>query len=238
MKLKSITIIVFLILATLIFAEIPYSTHWVKAQYPENLRMVIGDMRNAEMLAEKLREEETPEALFELGRLYYSRGLYRQALAFFQRTGFGGDTRFLLIGFCHKILNEPDSAKVFLAQITEPRLRAWSSAGLAKISSSVPSAISDYPYLINFFAEAGIPSDTLRTGGYTLQFGAFSDSIRAVLLSQKLRDIGLSPYIQSTAVNEKILFRVRAEHFATKEDAEEAGAALGDQFIYMIVPED
>jgi len=198
----------------------------------------MSDMRSAEMLAEKLREDETPEALFELGRLYFSRGLYRQALAFFQRTEFGDDEKILCIGLCQMILGENDSANFAFAQISNPRLRAWSSTGLAKIAENMPSAINDYPYLINFFADFSKPTDTKRTGGYTLQFGAFADSTRANLLIEKLKDIGLSPYIQEKTTEDRIFYRVRAEHFATKSEAEEAGTALGDQFIYMVVPEE
>ena len=74
------------------------------------------------------------------------------------------------------------------------------------------------------------------TGGYTLQFGAFADSVKAYKLIQKLTDIGLEPYISETEVNGAQLLRVRAENFNSRDEAEEAGSALGDQFIYMVVP--
>ncbi len=222
---------------SLLFAEPQYSAYWDKLDYSSDLCTYLGNMHNAEQIAEKFRQNETPQTLFELGRLYFSRGLYRQALAFLQRTDFGGDTRLLLIGFCNIILDEPDSAKIYLAQITQPRLRAWSSAGLAKISKSIPKSVNDYPYIANFFTTIPRAADSSHTGGYTLQFGAFSDSLRANIMMKKLMDIGLSAYIQKTTIGDKILYRVRAEHFATKEDAENAGSALGDQFIYMVVPE-
>ena len=227
---------VFLV-ASLLCAEPQYSLYWDKLSYSSQLSTYLGDMRNAEQIAEKLRQSETPQTLFELGRLYYSRGLYHQALAFFQRTDFGGDSRLLLMGFCNIILGEPDSAKVYIVQITRPRLRAWSAAGLAKISGSIPSSVNDYPYIANYFTDIKKTADSSHTGGYTLQFGAFADSLRANTMMLKLEDIGLSPYIQKTKIGEKLLYRVRAEHFANKKDAENAGAALGDQFIYMVVPE-
>ncbi|RKZ35161.1 hypothetical protein DRQ33_00295 [bacterium] len=218
------------------FGEPQYSAYWARNDYPNDLITVMGDMRGAEQIAEKLRQSESPEALFELGRLYYSRGLYRQALAFFQRTDFGEDVRLLLMSFCYIILDQKDSAKVYLSQINQNRLRAWSSAGLARMEQNIPSAVADYPYLANFFAEVKPNADSTFTGGFTIQFGAFSDSSRAFIMMNKLKDIGLEPYIQKTVVNEQVLYRVRAERFRTKQEAEEAASALGDQFIYMIVP--
>ncbi len=236
MRFLSITILLAISLGA--WGEPKYSQFWIKKGYPRELAVVMGETRNAEEVAEKLRASETDEGLFELGRLYFARGLYRQALAFFQRTTFGGDARNLMIGLCHLILNQPDSARDYLSAVQDSRFRPWASAVLAKINSTTPTAAADYPYLGNFF-----PATAQKTGqgerisgGYTLQFGAFADSLRAEKLAARLRDVGLHPYLQKVKIGGKVLYRVRAEHFATKEEAEQAGAALGDAFIYMVVP--
>lgn len=217
-------------------SEPPYSDWWRTANYPNDIISSLSVAGSAEKIAETLQANKSPAATFELGRLYYARGLYRQALAFFQKTTFGGDMRLLYIGLCNIVLGEPDSARVFLAKISTPNLRAWSSAGLARISQTIPASANDYPYITNFFV---VKSDsTTQQKGFTLQFGAFADSSRAENLAKVLKDIGLSPYLLKVQIGDKTLFRVRAEHFSTKAEAEQAGAALGDQFIYMVVPEE
>ncbi len=216
------------------FAGDGYLQFWRAFGYDDELAQAMAEATDCERLAELLRKRGTDEALFELGRLYYSRGLYRQALAFFQRTEFGGDVRSLYIGLCALVLGEVDTARAYLARISDAHTRAWSSAGLARIDGTFPAAAGDFPYLANFFSAK--PGST-QAGGYTLQFGAFVDSSRAEALAQKLRDVGLHPYIVRARVGGRIFFRVRAEHFATRKEAEDAAAALGEQFIYMIVPE-
>ena len=223
------------LLAVVAFCQQSPDNFWKQAGYSDSLAVTLANTRSGEMLAEKLQSDRSPQAIFELGRLYYARGLYRQALAFFNSTDFGGDTRLLHIGFCHIVLGENDSASTILSRISDARLRAWSAAGLARISNTVPTSANDYPYLSNFFMTE--TPDTVQKKGFTLQFGAFADSLRATGLVEILRDIGLSPYMTKAESGGKMLFRVRAEHFATREEAEEAGAALGDQFIYMVVPE-
>ena len=230
-----------LLCLTIAVAEPKYSLFWTRRGYPGDLANAMGEMRNAEQIAEKLRNSEHPAALFELGRLYFARGLYRQAMAFFHRTEFGGDARKLMLGLCYLILEQPDSAQFYFSQIQETRYRAWASAGLAKVNGTVPTSSLDYPYLANFFASASkkrFSSAGEQKPGYTLQFGAFSDSTRAQKLANKLREVGLNPYIQKVTIGGKTLYRVRAEHFTTRQEAEQAAAALGDEFIYMIVPEE
>ena len=237
MRFLSITILLAISLG--VWGEPKYSQFWIKKGYPRELAVVMGETRNAEEVAEKLRASETDEGLFELGRLYFARGLYRQALAFFQRTNFGGDARIYFLGLCHFILGNPDSAKAYFSQVQDERFRPWASAGLGKIDSATPSVVGDYPYLGRFFPQKGGETATKKqSGGYTLQFGAFADSTRAEKLAAKLRDVGLHPYLQKVTIGGRTLYRVRAEHFATKSEAEQAGAALGDEFIYMVVPEE
>ena len=234
--MKSIIIISFTVCA-LGFCETAYESYWTTDKYPDSLAIIMAGTHSGEQLAQEIQRAKSPEATFELGRLYYARGLYHQALAFFQQTDFGGDLRSYHIGLCYLVLDEKDSAQVWLSKTSDPRLRAWSSAALAKISKNSPAVLNDYPYLAGFFETQPAATPAVQKG-FTLQFGAFADSARAEQMVQMLKDIGLSPYIVKIVVNDKTLFRVRAERFASKEEAQQAGSALGDQFIFMIVPEE
>jgi len=232
-----IIITVQLILYSLTFSEPSYSSYWLANGYSTETAALMGKTQSGEILTQQLQKSDSPETIFEMGRLYYARGLYRQALSFFRKTDFGGDLRLLYIGLCNIVLNEPDSAKTALVKITDARIRAWSSAGLARISNTTPTAANDFPYLTNFFLTGSEETEQSKKG-YTLQFGAFADSTRAQKMVEILKDIGLTPYTTRIDVGERILFRVRAESFPTKEEAQQAGAALGDQFIFMVVPEE
>ena len=231
---KIIVIMVVFVGFCISFGE--YSAYWSELHYPDELVDFLSSVSNGEVFTENLRTYDSPEAIFEMGRLYYARGLYRQALAFFNRTDCCGDLRLLYIGLCNIVLDNPDSAKIVLSKINEPSLRPWSSAAIAYITGNTPSVVDDYPYLRNFFIKESVSSANRK--GFTLQFGAFADSSRAENLAQTLKDIGLSPYIVKVEIGGRTLFRVRAEHFDTKEKAQEAGSALGDQFIFMVVPEE
>lgn len=225
----------FVISSVFSWVEKPYADYWKSAGYSIDEIKVLSEQRNCDKVADVLRSSSTPQAKFEMGKLYYARGLYRQALGFFKNTNFGGDLRKLYIGLCYLVLDENDSAKSIISAISDTTLRPWSSAILGKISGTKPVVIGRYRYLAGFWNEE--TGEKQKQGKFTIQFGAFSKKELAEALSEKLKSIGLEPYITEVKIGDRILFRVRHGHFNSKEEAEEVGEAIGDQFIFQVVPE-
>lgn len=77
-------------------------------------------------------------------------------------------------------------------------------------------------------------------GGYTLQFGAFSDQDRAMALADKLKGMGFKvDLVQGAASNGRVLTKVRSGHFASPQEARQArtkAAALTAMEVVVVPP--
>lgn len=233
--MKTLWLIFSVIALAFAWVEKSYLDYWKSAGYSAEETKALSEQRNCDKVADALRSSSTPQATFELGKLYYARGLYRQALGFFKNTDFGGDLRKLYIGLCYLVLGENDSAKSIVSTIADSTLRPWSSAILGKISGTKPVVVGKYRYLSGFWGEE--TDNEQGQDKFTLQFGAFSKRELAEALSEKLKAAGLEPYIMEVRISDKTLFRVRHGHFNSREEAEQVGEAIGDQFIFQVVPE-
>jgi hypothetical protein len=158
-----------------------------------------------ELLKKKPSKEICDKANLELGKIAYAQGLYKKAYE--RLKGIDNDTAFFFLALSVQATGNDSSYTDIVNKIKEPALSRY--FGQNKV---VQEASNE-----RFF----------------LQFGAFDKYDKASRLCNKLKKIGLEPFIAKS--NE--LYFVRTGPYSSNDDAELEGKTIGSRFIYKIVKE-
>ena len=185
-------------------------------------------------LYDSLRLVGTPEAMFELARLCYSLGLYKQAKQHFSTCPQSELRDLFLIQIAqilseesllsHDIKDYPDYSHLLDYNSEPDTIIAFNITGYLKNFVVMPETNKDIALDSN-------NSDIV--GKYAVQFGAFSKIELAQRLLEKLNKNGINAVIENIEGPETSLFHVRAGSFTDIEAAENYGENLN--FIYSII---
>ncbi|MFP4458590.1 MAG: SPOR domain-containing protein [Candidatus Zixiibacteriota bacterium] len=214
-----------------------YRNFW---KNPE-LEKIILESEIPEQL-DSLSELDGNVAKFEMGRLCFSLGLYRQAQQYFEMAD-DTELKFLFLAQINMILSEYDLALVYLEKIPDTSFAGYPMLCKKQISSLKPDLTEnldindDFSKFYSYFVkqESSLDDFSYEDGSFTIQFGAFSDESRAKVLEEKVSKEGLNTRIAQKSKDGQILYLVHGGSFKTKDQAEKKAEQLSGAFIYNIV---
>jgi hypothetical protein len=236
----------------IIQAQETYSLYWKNKKYSSDLTSIIGNAGSGDETLGKLIGLESGFSHFEMGRFNLSKGDYSSALVEFHNSK-NDDLCKLFLAITFSSMMENDSVSYWIGKVRETDLSHYKTfMGRKRSNEDLKYLLSKYPYFSNFIlttaskksepsTKTKLPKKSYKPIDrryYTIQFGAFLDSLRAVALANKLEISDITPYIKKYYKDGNILFKVRWGHFNSREEAKKNSIRISDDFVFIIIEEE